>query len=56
MELVDKARILCEFLERCRDDVIWYYTSALAVFESAFGADHVLVRRLSRVVAEMKKV
>ena len=39
-----------------RDDVIWYYTSALAVFESAFGADHVLVRRLSRVLAEMEKV
>jgi len=36
-----------------RDDVIWYYTSALAVFESAFGADHVLVGRLRRVVAEM---
>ena len=38
-----------------RDDVIWYYTSALAVFESAFGADHVLVRRLGRVVSEMSK-
>ena len=36
-----------------RDDVIWYYTSALAVFESAFGADHVLVGRLRRVVAAM---
>jgi (p)ppGpp synthase/HD superfamily hydrolase len=36
-----------------RDDVIWYYTSALAVFESAFGADHVLVGRLRRVVAKM---
>ncbi len=36
-----------------RDDVIWYYTSALAVFESAFGADHVLVGRLRRVVGEM---
>lgn len=36
-----------------RDDVIWYYTSALAVFESAFGADHVLVGRLRRVVAEI---
>jgi len=36
-----------------REDVIWYYTSALAVFESAFGADHVLVGRLRRVVAEM---
>jgi (p)ppGpp synthase/HD superfamily hydrolase len=38
-----------------RDDVIWYYTSALAVFESAFGAGHVLVGRLSRVVKEMAK-
>ena len=36
-----------------REDVIWYYTSALAVFESAFGADHVLVGRLRRVVSEM---
>lgn len=36
-----------------RDDVIWYYTSALTVFESAFGAEHVLVGRLSRVVMEM---
>ena len=36
-----------------REDVIWYYTSALAVFESAFGADHVLVSRLRRVVSEM---
>ena len=36
-----------------RDDVIWYYTSALAVFESAFGADHLLVGRLRRVVMEM---
>jgi len=36
-----------------REEVIWYYTSALAVFESAFGADHVLVRRLGRVVKEM---
>jgi (p)ppGpp synthase/HD superfamily hydrolase len=36
-----------------RDEVIWYYTSALAVFESAFGADHVLVSRLRRVVGEM---
>jgi len=36
-----------------RDDVIWYYTSALAVFQSAFGADHVLVGRLRRVVLEM---
>jgi (p)ppGpp synthase/HD superfamily hydrolase len=36
-----------------RDEVLWYYTSALAVFESAFGADHVLVSRLRRVVAEM---
>jgi len=35
-------------------DVIWYYTSALAVFESAFGADHVLVGRLRRVVASMQ--
>ena len=39
-----------------RDDVIWYYTSALAVFESAFGADHVLVGRLRRVVSEMARV
>jgi (p)ppGpp synthase/HD superfamily hydrolase len=38
-----------------RDEVLWYYTSALAVFESAFGADHVLVGRLDRVVAEMSK-
>ena len=36
-----------------RDEVIWYYTSALAVFESGFGADHVLVGRLSRIVKEM---
>jgi (p)ppGpp synthase/HD superfamily hydrolase len=36
-----------------RDEVIWYYTSALSVFESAFGADHVLVGRLRRVVASM---
>jgi len=36
-----------------RDEVIWYYTSALAVFESAFGTDHVLVSRLRRVVSEM---
>ena len=36
-----------------RDQVLWYYTSALAVFESAFGADHVLVSRLRRVVSEM---
>ena len=36
-----------------QDEVIWYYTSALAVFESAFGSDHVLVGRLRRVVAEM---
>ena len=36
-----------------RDDVIWYYTSALAVFERAFGSDHVLVSRLRRVVTEM---
>ena len=36
-----------------RDDVIWYYTSALALFDSAFGAGHVLVGRLRRVVAEM---
>lgn len=39
-----------------RDEILWYYTSALEVFESGFGADHVLVRRLRRVVAEMKKV
>jgi len=39
-----------------RDEVIWYYTSALAVFESGFGSDHVLVSRLSRVVVEMAKV
>ena len=38
-----------------RDEVLWYYTSALAVFESGFGADHALVRRLSRVVSEMSK-
>jgi (p)ppGpp synthase/HD superfamily hydrolase len=38
------------------EEVIWYYTSALAVFESAFGADHVLVGRFSRVVDEMAKV
>ena len=38
-----------------REEVLWYYTSALAVFESAFGADHVLVSRLSRVVSEMSK-
>ena len=36
-----------------RDEVIWYYTSALTVFESAFGSDHVLVGRLRRVVTEM---
>jgi len=36
--------------------VIWYYTSALALFESAFGADHVLVGRLRRVVDELAKV
>ena len=36
-----------------RVDVIWYYTSALAVFETAFGADHVLVGRLRRAVKEM---
>ena len=36
-----------------RDEVLWYYTSALAVFESAFGANHVLVSRLRRVVSEM---
>ncbi|NBO27451.1 MAG: HD domain-containing protein [Actinobacteria bacterium] len=36
-----------------RDDVIWYYTSALTVFESAFGVEHVLVGRLRRVVAAM---
>ena len=36
-----------------RDDVIWYYTSALAVFESAFGTDHVLVGRLRWVVSTM---
>ena len=36
-----------------REDVIWYYTSALAVFESAFGVEHVLVGRLRRVVAAM---
>ena len=35
-----------------REDVIWYYTSALAVFDSAFGADHVLVSRLNRVVSD----
>ena len=39
-----------------REEVIWYYTSALAVFESAFGADHVLVGRLRRVVDELAKV
>ncbi len=38
-----------------RDEVIWYYTSALSVFESAFGADQVLVGRLRRVVAEMSR-
>ena len=36
-----------------QEDVIWYYTSALAVFETAFGVGHVLVGRLRRVVAEM---
>jgi len=36
-----------------RDEVIWYYTSALAVFESSLGVDHVLVGRLRRVVKEM---
>ncbi len=36
-----------------REDVIWYYTSALAVFESAFGADHVLIGRLKRVIDEL---
>lgn len=36
-----------------REEVIWYYTSALAVFETAFGADHVLVGRLKRVSKEM---
>lgn len=39
-----------------REDVIWYYTSALAVFESAFSVDHVLVGRLRRVVDELAKV
>jgi (p)ppGpp synthase/HD superfamily hydrolase len=38
-----------------REEVIWYYTSALAVFESAFGADHVLVGRLRRVVMDMAR-
>ena len=38
-----------------RDDVIWYYTSALAVFESTFGQDHVLVGRLRRFVMEMTR-
>ena len=38
-----------------REEVIWYYTSALAAFESAFGEDHVLVGRLRRVVKEMTK-
>ena len=33
-----------------REEVIWYYTSAHAVFESAFGADHVLLGRLRQVV------
>ena len=36
-----------------RGEVNWYYTSALAVFESAFGSDHVLVGRLRRVVSTM---
>ncbi len=45
--------IVWERFNAQRDDVIWYYTSALAVFESAFGADHVLVGRLRRVVAAM---
>ena len=45
--------IVWERFNANRDDVIWYYTSALAVFESAFGAVHVLVGRLRRVVAEM---
>jgi hypothetical protein len=36
-----------------QEEVIWYYTSALAIFESSFGADHMLVGRLRRVVMEM---
>jgi (p)ppGpp synthase/HD superfamily hydrolase len=36
-----------------REEVIWYYNSALAVFERTFGSDHVLVGRLRRVVAAM---
>ena len=36
-----------------REEVIWYYTSALEVFEAAFTADHVLVGRLRRVVSAM---
>ena len=36
-----------------REDVIWYYESALGVFEKAFGADHILVGRLSRIVGSM---
>ena len=39
-----------------REEVIWYYTSALSVFESGFGAEHILVNRLSRVVDKMAKV
>ena len=39
-----------------QEDVIWYYTSALAVFDKAFGVGHVLVGRLRRVVDEMAKV
>jgi (p)ppGpp synthase/HD superfamily hydrolase len=38
-----------------QEEVIWYYTSALAIFESSFGADHMLVGRLRRVVMEMSK-
>ena len=45
--------IVWERFNAQRDDVIWYYTSALDVFESTFGADHVLVGRLRRVVAAM---
>ena len=38
-----------------QEDVIWYYISALAVFDKAFGGDHVLVGRLHRVVLEMSR-
>ena len=53
-DLHDVGPVVWDRFNADRDDVIWYYTSALAVFESAFGADHVLVGRLRRVVASMQ--